>query len=330
MRTACIRGLQQTGKAELAMKRMLVTCAALAVAAGTAFAQDYPSRPIHMITSAAGGGTDLVARVVAQALAGPLGQAVVVENHPTLVSIETAMKAPADGYTILFTAEPLWTMPYLQKVSFDPLKDFIPVALVGKAPTVLVVHPSVQVNSVTELIALAKAKPGTLNYSAGAVGAASHVAGELFKSAANVDIVRVPYNGAGPALTSTVSGVTELTFGTAASLGFLKSGKLRALAVTSAQPSAIFPNVPTLASTLPGYEVTSIYGVLVPARTPSAIVQKLNAEINNVLQMPEVRDRMLVAGVEPAPGTPEAFTADIKTEMAKVGKVIRGAGIKND
>ncbi len=158
------------------------------------------------------------------------------------------MKAAPDGYTLLFTAEPLWTMPYLQKVSFDPVKDFIPVALVGKAPTILVVHPSVPVNSVAELIALAKSKPGTLNYSAGASGAASHVAGELFKSMAGIEVVRVPYNGAGPALTSVVSGVTQFTFGTAASAAFVKSGRLRGLAVTSARPSAVFPSMPTLAS----------------------------------------------------------------------------------
>jgi tripartite-type tricarboxylate transporter receptor subunit TctC len=253
---------------------------------------------------------------------------VVVENHPTIISIETAMKAAPDGYTVLFTAEPLWTMPYLQKVSFDPVKDFIPVALVGKAPTVLVVHPSVPVNSVSELIALAKEKPGTLNYSAGANGAASHVAGELFKSMAGIDVVRVPYNGAGPALTSVVSGVTNFTFGTAASLAFVKSGRLKGLAVTSAKPSAVFPSMPTLASTLPGYEVTSIYGVLVPAKTPSAIVDKLNREINKVLASQDVKDRFLTAGVEATAGTPQQFADDMQAEIVKIKRVIEAAGIK--
>ncbi len=301
-----------------------------ALASAVTCAQDFPNRPIHMITSAAGGGTDLMARIVAQGLAASptLGQPVVVENHPTIISIETAMKAAPDGYTLLFTAEPLWTMPYLQKVSFDPVKDFIPVALVGKAPTILVVHPSVPVNSVAELIALAKSKPGTLNYSAGASGAASHVAGELFKSMAGIEVVRVPYNGAGPALTSVVSGVTQFTFGTAASAAFVKSGRLRGLAVTSARPSAVFPSMPTLASSLPGYEVTSIYGVLVPAKTPQAIVEKFNREINTVLASQDVKDRFLAAGVEAAAGTPQAFADDMQAEIVKIRRVIGDSGIK--
>ena len=311
------------------MKR-LVLAALVALGAQHAPAQEYPNKPIHVVTSAAGGGTDYLARVVVQALgsSNALGQPLVVENRPTILSIETVKKAAPDGYTLLFNAEPLWTMPFLQKVNFDPVKDFVPVALVGKAPTILVVHPSVPASSVAGLIALAKAKPGALNYSTGTVGAASHFAAELFRAMAGIDIVRVNYNGAGPALNAVLGGVTEITFGTAATVPHVKSGRLKGLAVTSAKPSPVFPELPTVAADLPGYEAVSIYGVLVPAGTPGAIVSRLNREIARVLAAPDVQQRFLVAGVEAGGGSAEDFGAAMKAEIDKVSRVIRDAGIK--
>jgi tripartite-type tricarboxylate transporter receptor subunit TctC len=306
---------------------------ALAPASNTVSGQSYPNKPIRIVTTEAGGGNDFAARIVAQGLTAALGQQVIIENRGGTVLIPTGMviKAPADGYTLLFHGNPVWFLPLLQdNVPYDPLKDFSPITLVDISPLVLVVHPSIPIKSTKELVALAKAKPGALNYAAGVTGSTPHLAAELFKSIAAVNITRVSYKGVGPALTDMISGETQMMFvTTAAGMPHVKSGRLRALAVTSAKPSAVVPGLPTVASAgLRGYESINTHGMFAPPKTPAAVISRLHQETARFLQMPETKERFLSAGVEPVGSTPEAFAAAIKAEMVMWGKVIKDNGIR--
>jgi tripartite-type tricarboxylate transporter receptor subunit TctC len=318
------------------MLKPVVVGAILAAAATsplTVNAQDYPSRPIRMVTSSAGGGSDLAARVISPGLAGHLGQNVIVDNRGAIVAIETVAKAAPDGYTLIYYGSQLWLLPLLRsKVSWDPLKDFSPVTLAVTGPNVLVVHPSVAAKSVKELIALAKASPGALNYSSGGIGSSAFMATELFKSMAGITAVHIPYNSAGPAVIALLGGQAQFMFPSAgAAAPHIKSGKLRALAVTTSQPSALAPGVPTMsASGLPGYESTQMSGVFAPAKTPAAIIRRLNQDIVSFLNTAETKERFLNSGVEVVGGGPEEFAAKIKSEVARMGKVIKDAGIREE
>ena len=297
--------------------------------AGVVSGQDYPNKPIRIVTGEIGGGSDLVARIIAQALSGNLSQQVIVENRTGLISVEVGSKAPPDGYTLILSGS-LWIFPLLQKVSFDPVKDFSPIALVASTPNVLVVHSSLPVKSVKELIALAKARPGELNYGSGPIGSTSHLAGELFKTMADVKIVGIPFRGNGPALIALIGGEMQLMFGNAGGVvPHVKSGKLRSLAVTSARPSVLAPGLPTVAAAgLPGYEVGSIIGIFAPAGTPTTIVNRLNQEIVRVLNQADVKEKFLNAGTETVGNSPGEFSVFIKSDMARMGKVIKAAGIR--
>ncbi len=302
----------------------------LALSGGFVSAQEYPTKAIRIVSAEAGGGNDFAARVVAQGLAG-LGQPVIVENRPSgVIPGSIVAKAPPDGYTLLAYGVSLWMAPFLQDdIPYNPVRDFAPVTLIASSPGVLVVHPALAAKSVRELIALAKAKPGVLNYASTSTGSPAHLAAELFKSMAGVDIVRVLYKGAAPALIDVMSGQVQLTFGTAASsTPHIKSGKLRALAVTSPKPSAVFPGLPTLAETLPGYQAGSIYGVFVPAKTPVVIINKLNREIVRHLQTAEVKERFLSVGVDTIGSSPGELAAAVKSDMVRLGKMIKDAGIR--
>jgi len=279
-----------------------------------------------------GGPSDILARAVGQKLAERWKQQVVVENRPgaggNLAAAEVA-KAPADGYTwllgnnsILATNAALYrSLPY------DPVKDFAPVALVAVQPNILVVHPDLKVDSVRELISLAKKNPGKLNYASSGAGAAAHLAGELFKAMAGVDMVHVPYKGAQPALTDLLAGQVQLMFATSASaIPYVKAGRLRALAVTTAQRSPSVPELPTVSESLPGFEATTWHGVVVPAGTP--IVEQLNRELNAVLHDGELRDRLAALGAEVVTGTPRAFEEYISREIPKWSKVVRDSGAR--
>lgn len=304
-----------------------------ALCAHPACAQNYPGKPLHIFTSEAGGGNDLIARLVGQGIAGALGQPVIIENRVVTISIEAVAKAPPDGYTLFLGANTLWSLPFMQDhVAWDALQDFAPVTLVAITPNVLVVHPSLPVKSVKELIALAKARPGALNYSAGASGTTQHFSAELFKSMAGVDIVRIFYKGGAPATNALLAGEVQLAFNSASSVTpHVKSGRLRALAVTSAQPSALSPGLPTVAGAgLPGYESVTLTGVLVPAKTPVAIVSRLHQEIVRALNRDEVKQRLMSGGAEPVGNTPEEFARMIKSDMATVGKLIKDAGIRSN
>ena len=243
-------------------------------------------KPVRIVTTVPGGSLDLTARVIGPKLSERLGQPVIVDNRGGVISMELVAKAPADGYTLLIASGSLWTNQFLRDdTPWDALRDYAPVTLLVTSPNVLLVHPSMPVKSVKELVALAKARKGQLNYSSGQSGSSSHIAGELFKSMAGVDVVRVAYKGQGPAMLSLVTGETQLSFPNAAAAApYMKTGRVRALAVTTVKPSALAPGLPTVAASgLPGYESKAMVALFAPAKTPAAIVGQLNAEVVRVL-----------------------------------------------
>jgi len=295
-----------------------------------ATAQSYPDKPIRVYTTGVGGSSDLSTRLIAQAMGGAFAQRMVVENR-ALVSVEIVSAAPPDGYSLLHYSNVVWLMPLLQSgVAWDVFRDFAPVVLTVNTPNLLVVHPSLPVKTVKDLIVLAKARPGVLNYASTSVGAGNHVAAELFNSMAGVNIVRINYKSMGSGFTDVLSGQIQVMFPSANSATqYVKSGKLRALAVTSAEPSALVPDLPTVAAAgLPGYESVAMTGMFAPAKTPDAIVRRLNQEINVALNKPEVRDRLLNQGTEAMGGPPERFTAVMKAEVARMSKIIKSSGLR--
>jgi tripartite-type tricarboxylate transporter receptor subunit TctC len=300
------------------------------IVCAAAYGQQYPTRVVRIVSAEAGGGGDFVARVVAQGLTEALGQQVIVENRGGVQAMEAVARAQPDGYTVLLHGSSIWLMPFLREsVAWDPLRDYVPVTIPASSPNILVVHPSLPVKTIGDLIRYAKAKPGDLNFGA-LTGGSAHLAAELFKSMAEVNIVFIPFRGNGPAMTALMGGQVHMMFPNAPSATpHVKSGRLRALAVTSAQPSQLAPGLPTVsASGLPGYETVSMHAILLPARTPPAIVTRLNQEIVKVVQSPESTKRLIIGGVEPMGSTPEDVTKMMKAEMTRMGKVIRDAGIR--
>ena len=311
----------------------IFTITIMALVTGIAYGQAYPTKPIRLLAAEVCGGNDFTSRQIAQGISGPLGQPVIVENRAAIIAIETLPKSPPDGYTLLVGGSTIWIQPFMRdNVPWDAARDFLPITMVSGAPLVVVVHPSLPVKSVKELIALAKAKPGELNFTGGANGGLPHLAGELFKSMANIKIVSIPYKGGGLALNANVAGEVPISFTivvTAAAQ--IKSGRLRALAVTSAQRSALLPELPTVAAAgVPGYEVIQMLGVFAPTKTPEAIVNRLNQEIVRVVNNPTVKERFLAVGVETIGSTPEQFATAIKADMNRMGKVIKDARIRAD
>ena len=304
----------------------------LVLGADVVSSQDFPNKPIRIVTSGVGGGGDFVARQIAQGISAPLGQPVIVENRPTIMAIEAVAKASPDGHTLYYGGSTMWTSPYMQEVSWDPVRDFSPITLISTAPNILVVHPSVPVRSVKELIALAKARPGELNYASGPAGGPAHLAGELFKAMSGVNIVRIAYKGGGPLMIGLIGGEVHLALPSAtAAAPHMKSGKLKALAVTSAGPSALAPGLPTVAASgLPGYEAVAITGIFAPAKAPGAIINRLSQEIVWVLNQVDVKEKFFNLGVEAVGSSPEQLAATVKSEMARMGKVIKDAGFKAD
>ncbi len=309
----------------------------LAQSAGAPGAASYPIKPLRIVVPlTAGGPTDTLARIIGQQLTEKLGQPVIIENRPGAggnIGAEMVAKAAPDGYTLFMgTSGPLSINQSLySKLPFDPARDFAPVVLVASAPFVVAINPSLPAKSVKDLIALAKSKPGELNF--GAVsGSAAHLATELFKSMAGIDMVHVAYKGAAPATNDLVAGVLQLSFAsTPGVMPNVKAGKLTALAVTSSKRLTQLPDIPTLAeSGLAGYEASVWYGIVAPAKTPRAIIVRLNTEINKILQDPDTRQKLLTNDFEPAGSTPEQFGAYIKAEAAKWGKVVKSSGAKSD
>ena len=302
----------------------------LLLAASAAWSQDFPNRPVRIVTSEAGGGNDFQARIVAKGLSAALGQQVIVENRPSgVIPGDIVSKAQPNGYTLLLYNNTLWTGPLMQSTPYDPVKDLAPIAGVASGPNVLVVNTSLPVKSVAELVALAKARPGGLNYASSGTGASNHLAAELFKFMTGVDIVRIGYKGAGQALNDLIAGQVQVMFPTAgAAAPHVKSGRVKGLAVTSAEPSPLMPGLPAVAASgLPGYESIAIYGVFAPARTPRGLIARLNAEILRVLALPDVKALFFNAGMEIMGGSPEQLAVTVKSEMARMDKVIKAAGI---
>ena len=297
----------------------------------------YPSKPVRLIVPyPPGGSTDFVAREVAQRLSETWGQQVVIDNRPgagTLIGLNLGAKAAPDGYTVQFgTAAGLAVIPALGvKMPFDPVKDFVPIGQMVRVPFVLVVHPSVPANSVKELIALAKAQPGKLNFGSPGIGTPNHLGGELLKALAGIDIVHVPYKGSGPAVTDVVAGQLQLMFsGIPQVSGFVKAGRLKLIAVATPTRTRVMPDAPAIAETLPGFDCSTWYGLLAPAHTPTAIVTRINADMNKALAQPDVIQRLLDQGVETATGTPRELQQLMSAELKRWSTVIKNAGITVD
>ncbi len=309
-------------------RTLLVLCSALAALLGgaTQAAEVYPSKPIRLIVPfAAGGGNDNIARLVGQMLAKSMGQPVLVDNRPGAggsLGAEMASKAPADGYTLFLGGVGSHTLnPSINHaLAYDPVKDFAPITWLASAPMVLVVHPSVAANSVQQLIDYAKKNPNKLNFASNGNGSSSQLAAVMFNTMAKTEMVHIPYKGLSPAVTDLIGGQVQLMFSSVvAILPHIQAGKVKVLAVTSAQRIQSLPNVPTIAeSGLAGYETSSWYGILAPAGTPAAIVSKLNAEINKALQNPEIRAKLAFEGAEPIGNSPEFFAAHIRNELVRV------------
>lgn len=303
-----------------------------------AMAQEYPTKPVRFVIAfSPGGPSDILTRLVGAKLTDALGQSFVYDNRPGAggnIAGEIVAKSPADGYTLLMGNNSiLATNAALYKnMGFDPVKDLAPVALVALQPNILVVHPSLPVKTVKEFIALAKARPGQLNYASSGSGAAAHLSAELFKSMTNTQMTHVPYKGAGPALIDVLAGQCQVMFATSLSVQpYIQSGRVRPLAVTTAKRSATMPNLPTIAEAgVPGFEATTWHGVVAPARTPAAIINRLNGEINKMLKSPDVRDRLVGQGAEILGGSPQDFAQYIQVEIPKWTKVIRDANARAD
>jgi tripartite-type tricarboxylate transporter receptor subunit TctC len=323
---------------ENAMKRLILS-AVCVVFAAPAFAQQYPSKAIRLVVpQAPGGGNDTIARMIGQKIGASLKQQVAVDNRAGaggLIAGETVAKSPPDGYTLLLANVAVMTIiPNVQKkVPYDALKDFEPISLIASAPLLVVVHPSVPVRTVKQLIALAKAKPDSLNYASNGVGSSTHLATEMFTMMTGTKMIHVPYKGLSPAMTDLISGQVQLMFSSAvAMLPHVKSGRLRAIAMTGAQRSPAIPDIPTVAEAgnLPDYEAGSWYGIAAPAGTPRPIIDLLNKEIVAATKAPDIAQRLADEGVVAVGNTPEQFAAYIKKEFARVGKVIKQSGARFD
>jgi len=305
-----------------------------AAAAGPAWSQAYPAKSIRIIAPfAPGGGTDFIARIVAQKMTEAMGQQVIVDNRPGAggtLGAELGAKAPPDGYTFTLIAGSYTVNPALYKLAFDPVNDITPVIQISQGPFLIVVHPSMPVKNTKELIALGKTKPGAVNYASSGQGSITHLATELFLGMAGIKMVHIPYKGTGPALTETISGQTSVLFGSVATtLPQVKNKRLRGIAVSTKERIAAEPGIPTVAeSGLPGYEVVLWHGMLGPKGLPRPIVDRVNGDINKALQSKDMGERLAADGVSPAGGTPEKFTAQIKSDITVWGKVVKQAGVK--
>ena len=326
------------------LSRRIIAALACVLAGGVSLAplpgsaQAYPTKPIRLVVPfPPGGSLDVVARAIGQKLTEAWGQPVVIDNRPGAggnIGADLVAKSAPDGYTILEGALSTHAVnvSLYRKMPYDPIKDFAPITLVATTPNVLVLSPTLPVNSVSELIAYAKARPGALSFGSGSNGSAGHLAGELFKAEAGVDMVHIPYKGGAPALQALLAGDTQLMFDNLAnSTPQLKAGRLKALAVTTARRSALIPELPTLAETgLPGFDIYTWWGFMAPAGTPKEIIAKWNAEVTRILATPEMKAFFAQQGAEPAPTTPEQFAALIRSEIPKYAKIVKDSGAKVD
>lgn len=307
------------------------------VLSGVATGQNFPSRPVHfVIPFPPGAGPDIVARIVGQKLTGRWKQQIIVDNRPGgggNIAVEFAAKAAPDGYTLLLASNHVTINPSLfKKVPYDPIRDFVPVTLAAVTPNILVVHPSLPVKSVRDLITLAKSRPGQINFSSGGNGSVGHLAAEMFDTAAKIEMVHIPYKGPAAAITALLNGEASVGFLlTAAVLPHVKAGKLRALAVTGKNRSPAAPELPTVSeSGIPGYEIVAWQGLFAPAGTPNEVVKRIYSDMIAVLNMPDVRRALLAQGLETIASTPEEFAEYIRNDLAKWARVVRDANVHVD
>ena len=316
------------------MLKLLATALFTSLAlSSAASAQTYPAKPIRMIVPwAAGGTTDILARIVSQKLSEASGQQVLVDNRGGAsgnIGSEVAVRAPADGYTLLFGSMSTHTMNQFlySRMTYDPVRDVAPITMIANVASVLVAHPSLPAKNIRELVVLARSRPGQLNFASGS--SVYQLCGELLRMTAKIDIVHVPYKSGSPAVTDLLGGQIEMLFtGAPVTLPHIKAGKLKVLAVTNTRRAQVLPDVPTIGETLPGYEFNNWYGLMAPAATPRPIVDRLNSEILRILGQPDVREKLLGLGADPAPTTPERFAAVMKADAEKAGRLIKAAGVK--
>ncbi len=315
--------------------RVLAAFAVALMLVPQSFAQSYPVKPIKIVVPYPPGGfNDTLGRTLAAKFTEAWGQPAVVENKPganTVIGVDHVAKSAPDGYTLLIVAFPFAVTPSLIKsMPYDTVKDFEPVILAATSPNLLVVNPQLPVKNVAELIALAKSRPGSLNYASTGNGSSNHISMELFKNLAGVDITHIPYKGSAPAVTDLLGGQVMLMFDNVPNvLPQVKAGRLRALATSGDKRTSLAPEIPTVAEAgVPGFEVTVWFGLVAPAGTPRAVVQKLNAEVTKILAMPDVRERFMAQGVEPQGSTPEQFGEHIRSQMVRWAKVVQDAGVK--
>jgi tripartite-type tricarboxylate transporter receptor subunit TctC len=315
------------------MKKLLLS--ALLALSTAALAQGYPAKPPRLIVAdAAGGAPDQLGRIVAQKLSETLGQQVIVDNRPGAAGVlgaDLASKAPADGYTLLLTTTSIYALlPSLKKnLPYDPVKDFVPVSRLATASNVLVVNAQLPVKSVADLVALAKSKPGELNYASAGIGSPAHLAGEMLNLLAGIKITHVPYKGAAPGLLDVIAGNPQLIITSPITAGaHMNAGRVRALAVTGTERNPRLPELPTIADTVPGYEISQSWGIVAPAGTPPQVIQRLSDEIVKAMRLPDVRERVLATGAVPAGDTPAEFQAFMARERQRLGDVIARTGIQ--
>lgn len=313
----------------LRVSTLFLTLAAT-TCAGLVYAQPYPSKPIRLISSGIGGGADTVARILAPGMTPILGQQVIVENRGTgTATVEIFVKLPPDGYNYLLYNNTIWVSPLLAPASYDAARDLVPVTLVAQSPNILVVHPALPVHTVKDLIALARVKPGALDYATGTTGSSNHIAGELFQAMAKVKLTRVAYKSGSSQATDLLSGYVQIMFASASMTPYIKSGRLRGVAVASAQPSSLFPGLPTIASAgLPGYESGSYYVIFAPVKTQESMVSKISQETARYLKTPEAKERYMNAGMEAVGSTPAELAALVKSDTTRLAKVIKDANIR--
>jgi tripartite-type tricarboxylate transporter receptor subunit TctC len=300
------------------------------IPAQSAFAQDFPTKVIRIVTSPPGGNNDFMARLILKGLTERAGWQVVVDNRATLVAPEVVARAAPDGHTVLAGGGSFISGSLLEKLTYDPVRDFAAISITHRQPNVLVVHPSIPAKSVRELIALAKAKPGALNYGSAGAGSTNHLAAELFNTMAGIRTVRVNYKGVGPAVNALVSGEVHLMIvNLPAVASYIHAGRLRELAITSTEPSPLRPALPTMAAAgVPGFESVLISGIFAPIATPAAVVNRLNQEVVRAIHLPEIKEKFLALGIETVGNSPQEATAAIKSEIAKVARLIKEAGIR--
>ncbi len=306
--------------------------------ASAALAQSFPAKPLRFIVPfPPGGSADILARTIGQKMSEGLGQSVVIDNRPgagTAIGAEATAKSAADGYTIMIgTVSSHAINPSLNaKLAYDPIRDFTPISPVASIPFALLVHPSLPAKNIEELIEVARSKPGVLNFSSAGNGTSNHLAGELFKSMARIDLVHIPYKGSAPALNDLLAGQVNMMFDLVLTAApHVKAGTVRAVAVTGKARSGVLPNVRTIAeSGLPGYEVSAWFGIFAPANVPSPIVQSLNKEVVRIMQLADVRERLASQGAEPMSGSSEAFAEFVRVELAKWSGVVKAAGMRSE